>query len=179
MADSTSKPYDGPIFDVQAHAIKPSSYDAVVSAVRTTPSLTDGSVDVITNDVCKNLADDLHGDDRIKALGGEGAQIVTVNTFFPTLPPQMMLKIVDDLKLWMSSKSAGNSQLTGTASIPSPPFLTKAGLSSDGQTYVEKGIIGLRFAIGSLDLKGIMFGSNHDGVFLVDATFDPYFRPAE
>jgi hypothetical protein len=87
MASSPSKPYDGQIVDVQAHAIKQSSYDAIASAVRATFSLTDGAIEVITNDVCNNLADDLRGDDLRKAIGRDGPQVVTVNTIFPILRP--------------------------------------------------------------------------------------------
>jgi len=179
MANDTTKPYDGPIFDVQAHAIKPSSYDAVASAVKTNGALTNGSADVIINDICKKLADDLQGVDRLKTLGRNGVQVVTINTFFPQLPPKIMLEIVDDLNIWMSTKTAGNPQLIGTASIPSPPFLAKAGLSPDGESFAQKGVSRLRRAITTLDLQGILFASNYDGVFLGDAAFDPYFALAE
>ena len=114
--------FDTLIGQPEAHAIKPSSYDAIASGVRTSIGLTDGTIDVIVNDVCKKLADDLQGEDRLKALGREGIQVVTINTFSHRYP-QMMLKIVEDLNTWMSTKSAENPQLIGIASIPSPPFL--------------------------------------------------------
>ncbi|TGO31492.1 hypothetical protein BHYA_0644g00010 [Botrytis hyacinthi] len=179
MVDSMSRPYGGPIFDVQAHAIKPSSYDAVTFGVRTSVGLADSTIETITNDICKKLADDLCGSDRRRALGREGKQVVTINTFFPTLPAQSMLKIVDDLNMWMSSKTAGNPQLIGTASIPSPPFLAKAGLSPNGQSFTKEGTNRLRYAITTLGLKAILFASNYDGVFLGDSAYDPYFALAE
>jgi len=63
MANSTRKPYDGPIFDVQARAIKPRSYDAITSGVRTNTGLLQNTIDVIVNNVCKKLAGDLQGED--------------------------------------------------------------------------------------------------------------------
>lgn len=147
--------------------------------MQATASLTDETIEVITNDVCKKLADDLNGNDRRKALGPNGVQVVTINTFFPILSPQMMLKVVENLNVWMSSKTASNVRFIGTASIPSPPFLAKAGLSPDGQLFAEKGTSALRYAITTLGLKGILFASNYDGVFLGDASYDPYFTLAE
>jgi hypothetical protein len=120
----------------------------------------------------------LQGEDRLKALGREGIQVVTINTFSHRYP-QMMLKIVEDLNTWMSTKSAENPQLIGIASIPSPPFLAKAGLSLDGESFAAKGVSGLWSAIEELGLKGMLFASNYDGVFLGDAAFDPYFALAE
>jgi predicted TIM-barrel fold metal-dependent hydrolase len=179
MNPITKTPYGGPIFDVQSHAIKPSSYEAITAGVRASVGLTDGTIDVIVNDICKKLADDLEGGDRLKALGRDGIQVVTINTFFPALPPQIMLKIVQDLNVWASEKTAGNPQLIGIASIPSPPFLAKAGLSPDGESWAVKGVSGLRHAIEALGLKGVLFASNYDGVFLGDAVFNPYFALAE
>lgn len=64
-----------------------------------------------------------------------------------------MLKIVHELNLWMSSKTAYDPQLIDTASIPWPLFLAKAGLSPDGQTFAEKGTSGLRYAIFASNLR--------------------------
>ncbi|PVH68952.1 hypothetical protein DL98DRAFT_522440 [Cadophora sp. DSE1049] len=176
---SGKQPYDGPIFDVQAHAIKPSSYDVVATAIRESAGIEDGTADVIINDICKKLADDLQGEDRLMALGRANIQVVTINTFFPPLPAPVMLKIVHDLNIWMCEKTTGNPQLIGTASIPSPPFLATVGLATDGKTFIEKAIAGLRHSITNLGLKGVLFASNYDGVFLGDAAFDPYFALAE
>ncbi|TGO07278.1 hypothetical protein BTUL_0297g00010 [Botrytis tulipae] len=125
MVDSTSRH--------TAHAIKPSSYDAVTFGVRTSVGLADSTKETITNDTCKKLADYLCGSDRRKALGLEGKQVVTINTFFPTLPAQSMLKIVGDLNMWMSSTTAGNPQLIGTASIPSSSMSFHRGLENSPQ----------------------------------------------
>lgn len=174
-----AKPYDKAIFDVQAHAIKPSTLDAVTSAVRNNSALTLNTGDIIIHDVCKKLADDLQGPDRLKALGRDGVQVITINTFFPPLPPQMMLKIVLDLNTWMVSRTSQNSQLIGIASIPPPPALSKAGLAEDGETFATKGVNVVRHAITELGLKGIFLASNYEGVFLGDSVFDPYFALAE
>jgi predicted TIM-barrel fold metal-dependent hydrolase len=179
MSNKTSDAYDGALFDVQAHAIKPSSYEAIVSGIRKSPGLAKGTVDIIVDDICKKLADDLQGVDRLNSLGKQGVQVVTINTFFPSIPAQIMLNMVDDLNKWMSVKTAGNPQLIGTASIPSSPFLAKAGLAPDNESFTDKGVRGLRRAITEMGLKAVLFASNYDGIFLGDAAFEPYFAVVE
>jgi hypothetical protein len=55
------QPYSGPIFDVQAHAIKPSGYEAVATGIRNKTSLERGTVATIADHISKELADDLQG----------------------------------------------------------------------------------------------------------------------
>jgi len=76
----------------------------------------------------------------------------------------MMLKIINDLDVWMSTKTTDKPQLIGTASIPSPPFLAKEGLGTNGESFATKGVSGLGRAITELGLKGILFASNYDSV---------------
>lgn len=179
MNRNTVRPYNGPIFDVQAHAIKPSSLDSVTSAVKRNSALTKETVDVIVDDVCQKLGDNLEGPDRLKALGPGGVQVVTINTFFPPLPPQTMLNIVHDLNDWMSKRTGNSRQFIGMASIPSPPGLAKAGVAEDGETFAAKGVNAVRIAITELGLKGIFFASSYEGTFLGDSSFDPYLALAE
>jgi predicted TIM-barrel fold metal-dependent hydrolase len=179
MTNQTSEAYEGPLFDVQAHAIKPSTYEAIVSGIRKSEGLAKGTADIIVNDICKKLADDLRGNERLIALGNQGMQVITINTFFPPIPAQIMLNMVDDLNEWMSMKTAGNPQLIGTASIPSPPFLAKAGLAPDNESYAVKGVGSLRRAVTEMGLKAVLFASNYDRIFLGDAAFDPYFAVVE
>jgi predicted TIM-barrel fold metal-dependent hydrolase len=178
MLNSTNKPFTGPIFDVQAHAIKPSSYEAVTSGIRKSPGLAKGTAEIIINDICVKLADDLQGPDRLDSLSKNGVQVVTINTFFPPIPAQTMLNMVDDLNKWMSAKTGGNPQLIGTASIPSPPFLAKAGLAPDNESFTDKGLRSLRHAVTKLGLKAILFASNYDNVFLGDPSFTAWFALA-
>lgn len=175
----TEPPYSGPIFDVQAHAIEPSALQTVAAGVRRNSSLVTDTASTIANVICKELADDLDGEARRKALGTNTVQVITVNTFFPPIPPTKILDIVRNINHWMADKTAGQAQLIGTASIPPPPVLLAAGNALDGEPYSQKAISHLRHAITELGLKGILLASNYDGVFLGDAVYDPYFRLAE
>ncbi|KAJ5578806.1 uncharacterized protein N7459_007770 [Penicillium hispanicum] len=149
--------YKGPIFDVQAHAILPSSYSTVAAGIRKNVNLEQGTAETIADDICVQLADDLEGDFRRKSLGQNGIQVVTINAFFPSLP----------------------ADLIGIASIPPAPILATAGVAADGHSYTQKALSGLHRAITDLGLKGIMFASNYNGIFLGDAVYDPYFALAE
>lgn len=175
----TEQPYSGPIFDVQAHAIQPSAYKSVTAGVRRKSSLEIDTATTIANDICKELADDLQGDARRKILGTDTIQVVTVNTFFPPIPSAQLLQTVNNINHWMAEKTANQSQLIGTASVPPPPVLLAAGNAPDGEPYSQKAISGLRHAITELGLKGILLASNYDGVFLGDAAYDLYFSLAE
>ena len=77
-----------------------------------------------------------------------------------------------------TSDDTENCQLRRTASILLPPFLAKMGLSYNGQTYAERGIVGLRYTIEASDPKGILFASS-DRVFVEHVPRDPYFRRVE
>ena len=176
---ASTLPYEGPIFDVQTHAIKPSSYDDVAQSMRGNSAVLKDTADIIIQDVFRKLADDLRGRTRLEALGKNSIHVVSVNTFFPPLSPETLLRVIEDINIWMAEKTATNPQLIGTASIPPPPILAKAGIASDGETFARKGIDGIRRAIVHLGLKGMLFASSYGGVFLGDASFDPYFALAE
>lgn len=173
------RPYNGPIFDVQAHAIKPSGYEAVATGVRNKATLEKETAEIIAEDICKQLADDLAGDPRRRILGEENIQVVTVNTFFPPFPAEKLLVMVNDINQWMATKTANNPQLIGTATIPPPSAIRTAGNAPDGEPYSQKAISIVRYAIVDLGLKAVFMASNYDGVFLGDAAFDPYFALAE
>ncbi|PWY81987.1 amidohydrolase 2 [Aspergillus heteromorphus CBS 117.55] len=49
----------------------------------------------------------------------------------------------------------------------------------NGTCYTQQALTSLRRAITDLGLKGLMFASNYNGVFLGDASYDPYFALAE
>ena len=53
--------YDGPNFDVQAHAIKLSSFEAVASEVGRNIALTKETANIIIHDVCTKLITGLQG----------------------------------------------------------------------------------------------------------------------
>ena len=176
---ASTQPYKGPIFDVQTHAIKPSSYEDVAHSMRGNSAVLKETADIIIKDVFKKLADDLQGGSRLEALGKDNTHVVSVNTFFPPLSPETVLQVIDEINIWMAEKTVTNPQLIGTASIPPPPVLVKAGIASDGETFSKKGVDGVRRAIVDLGLKGILVASSYGGVFLGDAVFDPYFALAE
>ncbi|KAH8700319.1 hypothetical protein BGW36DRAFT_405585 [Talaromyces proteolyticus] len=169
-----SETYQGKIFDVQAHAVMPSDYHNVAKAIERNTSLTQHTTQVIVDDICSKLADNLDGEARRAALGSDNIQVVTINTFFPPLPPERTIEIVDRLNIWMAERTIKNPQLIGIASIPPPPALASAGTS-----VASKGIEAVRRAINDLGLKGLMMASNYDNVFLGDRAFDPYFALAE
>lgn len=171
--------YDGPIFDVQAHAIQPQLLNQLAGLMRKNDTLTTKTIDTVVDDVFAKLADDLKSDARRKALGSEGVQVVTINTFFPPMPADRLLDIVEGMNIWMSNATRDQTQFIGTASIPPPPILASAGNASDGTSYAAKGVQALRRALTELGLQGVLLASNYDGVFLGDAVFDPYFALAE
>lgn len=171
--------YDGPIFDVQAHAMQPQLLNQIADLMRKNDTLTTNTIDTVVDDVFAKLADDLKGDARLKALGPSGVQVVTINTFFPRLPADHLLGMVESMNVWMSNATRGQSQFIGTASIPPPPVLALAGNAPDGVSYADKGVQVLRRALTELSLKGVLLASNYDGVFLGDSAFDPYFAVAE
>ncbi|KAK2603974.1 hypothetical protein QQS21_003810 [Conoideocrella luteorostrata] len=170
--------YNGPIFDVQAHAIEPSTFQFVYETVQPKGSPTNDETAKNVLDICQNLADDLSGSARRRALGAENTQVVTVNTFFPELPLDQLLNIVNNTNNWMARATEHKPNLIGTATIAPPPRLAKAGLASDGVAYTAKGVNIVRRAITELGFKAIMVASNYDDVFLGDASFDPYFSLA-
>jgi hypothetical protein len=47
VVQNTGVPYSGPIFDVQAHAILPGSYEAVASGIRKSPGLANGTAAIM------------------------------------------------------------------------------------------------------------------------------------
>ncbi|KAF7587364.1 hypothetical protein BBP40_007352 [Aspergillus hancockii] len=157
----------------------PSAYKAIAAGVQKTASLEKRTAGTIADVICKELADDLAGETRRKALGTDTIQVITVNTFFPPMPPSKMLQVANDINHWMAEKTKNCKQLIGTASICPPPVLLAAGKAVDGELYSQKAISDLRYAITELGLKGILLASNYNGVFLGDAAYDPYFSLAE
>ncbi|PYH88400.1 amidohydrolase 2 [Aspergillus ellipticus CBS 707.79] len=172
----TSTPYTGPIFDVQAHAITPSSYPPIATAIRTNPHLEQATASTIADDICVQLADDLQGAARRQALGETGIQVITINAFFPpSLPADILLRILTDTNSWMATQTAASPQLIGIASMPPAPVLAAAGLAPDNEPYTQKALAHLRHALTTLNLRGLMFASNYNGIFLGDPSYDPYF----
>lgn len=165
--------YAGPLFDVQTHAIMPKSYDQVAGAIKGHPGLTDATKDIIANSICKEMADNLAGTARKTALGSHNVHVVTVNTFFPPLPGSQLITICEHINDWMAEATAGNPQLIGTASVPSPPVLAQA-----GPEFVKQGVDSIRAAVFERGLQGFLLASNYDGVFLGDPSFEPYFELA-
>ena len=79
----TRESYDGPIFDIQTHAIMPETLSRAREAIMSNESLTTPTKEVMAHDVCINLADNLNGALRQKALDKGTIHVVSVNTFFP------------------------------------------------------------------------------------------------
>ena len=170
----TMSPYTGPLFNVQTHAIMPSTFDRVGSTIKAHVGLTDATKETMVQDICKTMADDLVGTRRIEELGAHNVHVVSVATFFPPLHASELIAICNRLNTWMASATAGNPQLIGIATLPPPPALMQAGPDA-----VEQGLDVMRRAIVDLSLKGIFFASNYNNVYLGDASFDPFFELAE
>ena len=152
----------------------PDAYKSVTRGIMANQGLTETTKDIMVNDVCKSLADNLQSSARMKALGEDSVHVVTIITLFPPLPADEIMKMCDFLNVWMAGATADNHQLIGIASIPPPPLLAKA-----GPPYIERGLNILRRAIIELGLKGVLFTSNYNSVFLGDSAFDPYFALIE
>jgi hypothetical protein len=115
--------YSGPIFDVQAHAVKPSALEMTSRGIWRASYLGDSTKHTITDEILATAADDLIGPARLQALGREGIQVVTVNLGFPNAPPAALLEIVEHTNQWMSARTAIHAQLIGTAILPPAPLL--------------------------------------------------------
>ena len=162
--------YDGPIFDVQTHAILPDAYDRVTGAINNSIFLTDGTKHIMTNEICKLLGDNLVSPARLRALENGNVHVVSVNTFFEPLPASQLLSICDRINTWMATAVTNRPDLIGIATVPPPPLIARA-----GPYYVEKALKMLRKAIKELGLRGVLLASNYDNIFLGDTCFLPYF----
>ena len=116
----SKKPYNGPIFDVQAHAIVPGpGVDVAKAAI-------DPSVDEATRTVLfgiyDQMADNLAGACRIAALGTESIQVITIQMGFPpNLPDGALIRMASDTNNWLAARILSNPQLVGIATVALPP----------------------------------------------------------
>ena len=161
-------PYSGPIFDVQTHAVMPDAYGPVTKGIMAPSGLTKSTKDIMVNDICRLLADNLQSSERKRVLGQNTVHVVSVNTFFPPLPADDPIGVCDRVNNWMAGATIDQPQLIGIATIPPPPLLAHA-----GTPFVERGLKSLRRAINELGLRGALFASNYDNVYLGHASFDP------
>lgn len=166
--------YDGPIFDVQTHAIMPDTVSRARDAIERNESLTTSTKEIMANDICTTLADNLTSALRKMALDNGTVHVVSVNTFFPRQPPSQLLSICDRVNIWMAKATAVRPELIGIATLAPPPQLARegAGAAAKGLDLLEK-------AITTLGLKGALMASNYDNIFLGDALFDPYYALLE
>lgn len=148
----------------------PRSYEQVTGAINSHSGLTDATKNIIANDICKEMADNLAGSARKTVLGDQNIHVVTVNTFFPPLPACQLIAICNQINDWMARETAGNPQLIGIASVPSPPILAEA-----GPRFVEMGVESIRSAVTKQGLQGLLFASNYNNIFLGHLSFDPFF----
>lgn len=167
-------PYTKRIFDVQTHAILPENYSRISGGIKKNASLTESTKFIMIDQIFKLLADDLKSPERQSLLGQENIHLVSINTFFPPFPPAQLIEITNRLNAWMSEASSASSHLLGIASIPPPPALAQAGYD-----FVKQGLEVFRRAIVDHHLKGVLFASNYDNMFLGDPVFDPYFQLAD
>ena len=167
-------PYTGPLFNVQTHAIMPSTLDRVGSAIKARVGLSDATKETMVQDICKTMADDLVGTRRTQELEAHNVHVVSIATFFPPLHVSELIAICNRLNTWMASATARNPQLIGIATIPPPPALMQAG--SDA---VKQGLDVMRRAIVDLGLKGVFLASNYNNLYLGNASFDAFFELAE
>lgn len=173
-----ARPYDGKLFDVQAHAVKPSMLGAIAGSIRSLPFITDATKDIIVNDILAAAADDLDSTRRRQAIGAEGVQVVTVNIGYPDIPPPALLGIVKELNEWMAQRTDGQRGLIGTATMPPPPALAAAGTAPDGERWADKGLALMRTAVTDLGLRGMMISSNYGNTMLGHPSFQPFFALA-
>lgn len=179
LVERDGQPYEGAIFDVQAHAMKPSLLPAATGALAAVPFITEETRRTIADDIFATLADDLDGTKRRVALGKGGEQVVTVVMGFPKAPPQVLLRIAEETNEWMASRSRSRAGLIGTATLAPPPALAAAGAAPDGQSWSDKGLELLKKSIEVHGLRGVLLASNYDGVLLGDPVYEPYFALAE
>jgi predicted TIM-barrel fold metal-dependent hydrolase len=171
--------YEGPIFDVQAHAVHPGALASTSAGITAATHLAEGTKQIIINDVLAAAADDLNGERRLAALKGDNHQVVSINMFFPALAPDLLLGIAEQTNTWLAQRASENPQLTGVATIPPPPPLARAGTAEDGAAWADKGVAVLRRAVTELGFTSVMFYSNYNDVLLGDAAFEPYFAAAD
>ncbi|MFT4306204.1 MAG: amidohydrolase family protein [Microbacterium sp.] len=176
--DESQSLYQGRIFDVQAHAIQPSTLRSTSDLISTAAWLEDGTKRIIADDVLATAADDLHGPRRLRTLRDDGIQVVTVNLGFPRADPERLLQIVDETNRWMARQSAENPQLLGTAIMPPAPLLATPDEPRHGG-LIDAALEATSTAITQLGLHGIMASAHYDGVFLGDPVYEPFFGLAE
>jgi predicted TIM-barrel fold metal-dependent hydrolase len=166
-------PYEGHLFDVQAHAMMPGpGVAAAKAALAADPSVEEETKEYISWFYDK-MADDLEGELRLADLGEKGIQVVTCQMGFPPgMSAEESLGIVTSANEWMAARAAANPQLIGIATVAPPPTLAAAGMA-------EEGLDACRSAIVDLGLKGILLSAQYDGVFLGDPVYEPYFALAE
>lgn len=169
--------YSGPIIDFQTHAIKPNYANATTQYILASPAILGSASDDIVHRIIPGLADDLISPARLAALGKENVHVVSVNTFFPPLPAKALIAAATELNEWMAQRVKNQKRMIGFATIPSPPALAKQE-AADGAYYTQQGLTVLRHAITDLGLKGVLFASNYENVFLGDPSFRPFFALA-
>lgn len=183
LASAGNKPaapapyYSGPIIDFQTHALKPNYANSTAQSILASPGIEGPTADDIVHRIIPGLADDLVSPARLAALGEHNVHVVTINTFFPPLPAQSLIAAATDMNEWMAQRVASQSRMIGFATIPSPPALAKED-AAKGTNYTQQGVQVLRRAITELGLKGVLFASNYENVYLGDPSFRPYFALA-
>lgn len=165
--------YKGPIFDVQAHALKPGpAVDAFKAGIAVAPHVTEATKEIIY-EIADAHGDDLEGQARLDALGEDGAQVITALMNLPLhLPGNVLIGIVNDVNVWMAEKTAANPQLIGTVSVAPPPVMADKGMANES-------LAACRSAIEDLGLKGIFLAAQYNGFFLGEPIFEPYFALVE
>ncbi|KAH8593862.1 hypothetical protein B0O99DRAFT_713259 [Bisporella sp. PMI_857] len=171
-------PYSGPIIDFQTHALKPNYANSTAQSILASPAIQGSTADDILYRIIPGLADNLTSPARIAALGKNNVHVVTVNTFFPPLPATALIAAANEINEWMAQRVATQRRMIGFATIPSPPALAKQDAANGTTKYAQQGVQVLRRAITELGLKGVLFASNYENVFLGDPSFQPYFALA-
>ena len=104
--------YEGPVFDVQAHAVNPGALAWTSAGIRAAAHLAEGTKQIIIGDVLATAADDLNGERRLSALKGDNHQVVSINLFFPALAPDLLLGIAEQTNSWLAQRASENDDYT-------------------------------------------------------------------
>jgi hypothetical protein len=103
--------YEGPVFDVQAHAVNPGALASTSAGITAAAHLAEGTKQIIIGDVLATAADDLNGERRLSALKGDNHQVVSINLFFPALAPDLLLGIAEQTNNWLAQRASENRRL--------------------------------------------------------------------
>ncbi len=166
--------YEGPILDVQAHAISPKALEAAQSGILMSTTILEDTKNRIALNVLPEAADDLSGEKRLASLRGDGVQIITVNMGFPDVDPLQLLTIAERTNDWLGKRAEENNQIIPTATV-APPNALSAGETAD---LAKRNLEEIRKSIEEENFKAIFLSAQYDGVFLGDSAFEPIFSLA-